>query len=229
MQTKASRVAISLRWENSRRQIWIGGFTLTELLVTMAMIAMLVAIILPALNAARANARRTACLGNIRQVGAALLAYAGDNNQIGPYDGRDIGNQYISLWRSYTKPVTFGPLLPYLNASDTSVTPGVLLCPGTNPAYLPVLVKSGDNTSYWMNPDVSSNSQYHVPLFTLDPNRVAIMDSCIWWGPTSSSALYDNHEAAGMNVFRLNGSASWIPISKTIGLPIWYWAKLDQL
>jgi prepilin-type N-terminal cleavage/methylation domain-containing protein len=52
------------------------AFTLTELLIVMAIIAALAAVLLPALNAARESSRRSACQNNLRQLGAAMLQHA---------------------------------------------------------------------------------------------------------------------------------------------------------
>ncbi len=56
------------------------GFTLIELLVVIAIIAVLVALLLPSLNAARRTTRDTACKGNLRQWGLGFEMFTNDNN-----------------------------------------------------------------------------------------------------------------------------------------------------
>ena len=55
------------------------GFTLIELLVVIAIIAILMAILIPALNRAREQGKRAACLSNVKQLGLAWVLYADDN------------------------------------------------------------------------------------------------------------------------------------------------------
>ncbi len=66
--------------EGSRRRRSECGFTLIELLVVIGIIAILLAILIPTVRAAREQARRAICLSNLRQLTTAWLAYADDND-----------------------------------------------------------------------------------------------------------------------------------------------------
>ena len=63
------------------------AFTLVELLVVIAVIAILAALLLPALSSAKQKAWTTACNSNLRQIGLGLKMFADDNNEFYPMSG----------------------------------------------------------------------------------------------------------------------------------------------
>jgi len=68
------------------------GFTLIELLVVMAILAILAALLLPAMQTAKENSRRAKCVSNMRNLGQAFMLYANDFDERLPTSGRSGGN-----------------------------------------------------------------------------------------------------------------------------------------
>src|SRR6266581_989985 len=68
------------RWRAAWPTVW--GFTLIELLVVIAIISLLAAMLLPALARAKATAKGTTCLGNLKQIGVAYTLYRGEYRDV---------------------------------------------------------------------------------------------------------------------------------------------------
>jgi prepilin-type N-terminal cleavage/methylation domain-containing protein len=117
------------------------GFTLVELLVVIGIIALLISILLPALNAAKERANRVKCASNLRQVGQGLMLYANDNKGAYPRTIYKIG----TAPKSFTHPEAVDPYSGTPRPDDNDITaalfmlirnadlnPEVFNCPSSN-------------------------------------------------------------------------------------------------
>lgn len=190
------------------------GFTLIELLVVIAIIAILAAMLLPALSHARELARRTACIGNLRQIGVSLSMYASDNAELYPL-------------KIYTYPgcVKFFPrtqLTPY------GYNQGVGACPGGCPEQVP---EHGDymyQGGGFDAPKVMVNNSAPDKLTLCLIQRYKIVRPHRWllvmdifkapgYAPlTLYGTIFESNHPVGLNAVMADGSAVWYRENQTV-------------
>src|SRR5688500_10904954 len=113
-----------------------GDFTLVELLVVIAIIGVLVALLLPAVQAARESARRTQCSNNLKQLGIAMHNYH-DTYQKFPFGWSDRGAGWSTMTLPYIEQKPLFDTLRFNEADnwDSDNTPNERAC-GT---FIPAL------------------------------------------------------------------------------------------
>ncbi len=204
----------------------IKSFTLIELLVVVAIIAVLVALLLPALSQAREIMRRTKCAANLKTIGTGYMVYAQESATF------PTGRPWV--WVPGTNNVTFilsemlektarrlnvcmgentmAETVQDISADD--VAKSVWLCPAQTPAYWTLYWPPlPDSTCSFRPPGYSYMFQtglgtgpYYRYFGSLSPSKpedpvgpmVADTLSSVWWEPPPYQTWWSNHEGSGV-------------------------------
>lgn len=164
------------------------AFTLTELLVVIAVLGILAALLLPALKSAKARSKTVACISQLRQIGVASLAFAEENNQRFPAATMPNTNRFLSPLQAAAREL--GSLKLFLCPADAERTAG------TNLTSL-----DRTNTSYFVS--YSARADQPQSIVMGDRNFTVII------APRGVPSSTPTRISGAWRLFRTNNTFGW--------------------
>jgi len=174
-------------------------FTLIELLVVIAIIAVLAAILMPALSKARESAKKLQCTNNVKNIGTAYYSYIMDNNdRLATLPGKTFAEAYHGQ--------TVIPVLaPYLGGNYR-----VFYCP-SNLMIPYVSADSAAKSSYWCYRIAFGGQRLSLQANRTNYRNPLLMDTSY---PSWGDGRYTNHRngyyAEGQNQWYVDGHVAWV-------------------
>ncbi|HTV63228.1 MAG TPA: prepilin-type N-terminal cleavage/methylation domain-containing protein [Verrucomicrobiae bacterium] len=201
------------------------GFTLIELLVVIAVIAILAALLLPALSSARQRAWTAKCLSNLHQIGIGMRIFADENSEFYPESGGDI--YWGAVDPTTQKPSWLEQIYPGVGNTNVYNCPAnVLLGPqyegpfnyfnGCNAAYIEAGAYAPVNgakilfpSAYVLGGDTAGTKDGPILFDPLDADKDDFTQNCVGGAGDPSMTEYWQVHSKGQNVMFADGHSKW--------------------
>lgn len=185
-------------------------FTLIELLMVVSIIAILAAILLPALNKAKRTAQRASCQNNLKQIGVYTSYYQGDNNGYFPI------NSQVDLLQTYTK-------LQFGDYSSTLRLKSILYkCPAKSDRETVALSYGLNRWLTWYSIS-DSYPLWKISQFRNSSRVTTFIDNynTLFWSTThfqTNTLEKGRHDSDGLNFSFADGHVAWFRAYAWTGL-----------
>ncbi len=213
------------RAPKGRRSSPATAFTLTELLIVIAILTLLAATQLPALTGAKAPVGFTQCMNNLRQIGQATFLYKDNYNDTFPVGQRVPGGQSFAIETGWPRLI-----LRFSGGYQTNIQPVVYICP----LEKQIVPGASFQLHYWANRYIVSDDVRDVPdggvrgsairnpnaywMFSdKDAYEMANIDSSALielhlnrWNVTSYDSPGMRRHSGGLNTVAADGHADWL-------------------
>lgn len=214
------------------------AFTLLELLLVIAIIAVLASLLLPALNRAKETARTAVCASNARQLAIGASVYSLDYKGKLPH--------FLEWLHGSHGDLTSGKLYPYLNAKPVYLCPTDELALNTRPRNSPRTYSYAMNCIICHDNDMAKFLSPSSTLLFMEPNlgptdNSGLIGPVLWMG--STNVISSRHNGSGHLVFsdfhveKVKGAAAkklerskrfWLPAPTTDGLTLQFLKNLPD-
>ena len=149
------------------------GFTLIELLVVLAIIGVLIAMLIPAIQMVRGNARKVACSNKIKQLAIGCLSYEGANRA---FPAADDGRSFLLLILPFIEGKNILESVPYTDESLSKISVGAFLCPSDAENRQTASIETKKPTNYVGNAGTGYQKFGYNGIFSAVGKPVSIRD-----------------------------------------------------